>query len=145
VTLSSPFNPAANAKGLIYVGAGDKLPGVPASRLKALFAYDVTNRWTVGAQASLISGQYAFGDESNQNPQLGGYFVLNANTSYRITDNIQVFAYAANLLNHKYSTYGAFAPVAGLPAPEVPGGITNNRVESPAAPFRACAGVRATF
>jgi iron complex outermembrane recepter protein len=121
------------------------LPGVPANRLKALFTYDVTDRWTLGAQAALISGQYAFGDESNQNTKLGGYFVLGANTKYRITDNIQLFAYAENLLNNKYSTFGAFAPVVGVPAPEVPGGITNNRVESPAAPLRAYVGVRATF
>jgi iron complex outermembrane receptor protein len=145
VTLSSRFNPAANAMGLIYVTPGDKLPGVPANRLKALFTYDVTDRWTLGAQAALISGQYAFGDESNQNTKLGGYFVLGANTKYRITDNIQLFAYAENLLNNKYSTFGAFAPVVGVPAPEVPGGITNNRVESPAAPLRAYVGVRATF
>ena len=145
VTLSSRFNPAANAMGLIYVTPGDKLPGVPANRLKALFTYDVTDRWTLGAQAALISGQYAFGDESNQNTKLGGYFVLGANTKYRITDNIQLFAYAENLLDNKYSTYGAFAPVVGVPAPEVPAGITNNRVESPAAPLRAYLGVRATF
>ena len=143
--LSSPFNPAADPNGLIYVKPGDKLPGVPANRLKALVAYDVTDRWTVGAQASLISGQYAFGDESNQNTQLGGYVVVSANTSYRITDNIQILAYVENLLNNTYSTYGAFAQVAGVPFPEVPGGVTNTRVESPAAPFRAYVGVKATF
>ncbi len=145
LTFSSPFNPAADANGLIYIKPGDKLPGVPANRLKALVAYDVTDRWTVGAQASLISGQYAFGDESNQNAQLGGYVVLSANTSYRIADNIQLLAYAENLLNNKYSTYGAFAQVAGVPFPEVPGGVTNTRVESPAAPLRAYLGVKVTF
>jgi iron complex outermembrane receptor protein len=71
--------------------------------------------------------------------------VLGANTSYRITDNIQFFAYTENLLNAKYSTFGSFALVGAIPAPEIPGGLTNNRVESPAAPFRAYAGVRATF
>jgi len=113
--------------------------------LKARVSYDVTDRWTVGAQGTLVSGQYLFGDESNQNKRVAGYLVLNANTSYRITDGIQVFAYVENMLDHKYSTYGAFAQVSGLPAPEVPGGLTSSRVESPAPPFRAYGGVRVTF
>jgi iron complex outermembrane recepter protein len=144
-TLSSPLNPAADANGLIHVQPGNKLPGVPMHRLKATLAYDLTDRWTAGVHGSLVSGQYAFGDESNQNKQLAGYFVVNASTSYKLLDNLEIFAFIENLFNHKYSTYGAFARVDGVPFPEVPGVVTNTRVESSAAPFRAYGGVRVTF
>jgi outer membrane receptor protein involved in Fe transport len=146
LTLSSPSNPAADASGLIHVTPGNKIPGVPENRLKFILEYDITDRWTVGGSGILSSGQYAFGDEANQNPQVPGYFVLNLNTKYRITEHIQLFALVDNVLDRKYSTYGLYAPVAGLPAPELPSGVvTNQRVESPAAPIAAYGGVRVTF
>ncbi len=145
LTLNSPFNPHADAAGQIHVHPGDRLPGVPANQLKFVAEYDITDRWTVGTTGQLVDGQYLYGDEGNQNKIMGGYFVLDLNTSYRITDHIQVFALANNVLNHRYSLYGTFAQVDGVPFPEVPGGVTNTRVESPAAPFAAYGGVRVTF
>ena len=145
LTLNSPLNPHADANGLIHVTPGDKMPGIPANQLKFVTEYDITDRWTVGAAGQLVDGQYLYGDEANQNKMMAGYFVLNLNTSYRITDNIQLFALANNVLNHKYSLYGTFAQVDGVPFPEVPGGVTDTRVESPAAPFAAYGGVRVTF
>ncbi len=146
LTLNSPSNPQADANGQIHVQPGNKLPGVPQNRLKFVVEYDVTDKWTVGASGILSSGQYAFGDEANQNPQVPGYFVLNLNTKYQVTDNIQVFALVDNVLDRKYSTYGLYAPVGGLVAPELPSGmVTNTRVESPAAPVAAYGGVRVTF
>jgi iron complex outermembrane receptor protein len=146
LTLSSPSNPLADANGQIHVTPGNKIPGVPENRLKFILEYDVTDRWTVGGSGILSSGQYAFGDEANQNPQIPGYFVLNLNTKYRLTDHIQLFALVDNVLDRKYSTYGLYAPVAGLPAPELPSGVvTNQRVESPAPPVAAYGGIRVTF
>jgi outer membrane receptor protein involved in Fe transport len=146
LTLSSPSNPYSDANGLIYVVPGNKIPGVPENRLKFVVAYDITDRWTVGGNGIFTSGQYLFGDEANQTSMLPSYFLLNLNTKYRITDHIELFALVDNVLNRKYSTYGLYAPVAGLPAPELPAGVvTNQRAESPAAPVAAYGGVRVTF
>ena len=146
LTLSSPSNPQSDANGLIHVSPGDRLPGVPMNRLKFIMDYAVTDRWTVGGSGIFNSAQYLFGDEANQNAQLPGYFVLNLNTKYRLTDNIEVFALVNNVLDKKYSTYGLYAPVGGLVAPELPAGVVSNqRVESPAAPVAAYGGVRVTF
>jgi iron complex outermembrane recepter protein len=146
LTLSSPANPQSDANGLIHVVPGDRIPGVPQNRLKFLLDYDITDRWTIGGSGIFASGQFAFGDESNQNKMIPGYFVLNLNTKYRINDHVQLFALVDNVLNRQYSTYGLYAPVAGLPAPELPSGVvTNQLVESPAAPIAAYGGVRITF
>lgn len=145
LTLASPLNPQADTNGQIHVMPGNKIPGIPPNRLNFTVDYDVTDRWTVGASGVLASGQYLFGDEANQNPKIPGYFVLNLNTSYRITDHIRAFAIVENALDQKYATYGTFAQVDGVPFPEVPGGVTNTRVESPAAPIGAYGGIRFTF
>lgn len=146
LTLSSPNNPQADANGLIHVQPGNKIPGIPANRLKLIVDYAVTDRWTVGGSGILASSQYLYGDQANQNAQLPGYFVLTLNTSYRITDHIQAFALLSNAFNAKYQTYGTYAQVIGLPAPELPGGsVGTSRVESPAPPIAGYGGVRITF
>lgn len=145
VLLSSPNNPAADANGDIQVVPGDKLPGVPANRVKLVVDYDVTPKWTIGGNAIYQSSQYLFGDEANLTQPVGGFFVMNLNTSYKITKNIEAFALFDNIFNAKYNTYGTYAQVAGLPAPGVPGGITNNRVLSPAAPTEYYGGIRVRF
>jgi iron complex outermembrane receptor protein len=70
--------------------------------------------------------------------------VLNANTSYKLTEHLQVFALAQNLLNTRYVTYGTFSDVTAIPIAEVPN-ATNPRALSPGAPFAAYAGVRVRF
>ncbi len=68
------------------------------------------------------------------------------NTSYNITNSVQVFGLVSNVFDAKYSTYGTFAQVDGVPFPELPGGVaTNTRVESPAAPVQVFGGVRVRF
>ncbi len=146
LTLGSPSNPEADDNGQIHVSPGNRLPGVPLHRVRFVAEYDVTDRWTVGASGIFASTQHLFGDEANQNAPLPAYYVLNLNARYRVTDRVQLFALVDNVLDRKYSTYGLYAPVAGLPAPELPGGVVaNQRVQSPAAPIAAYGGVRITF
>ena len=146
LTLDSPTNPGADANGQIHVVPGDHLPGIPTHRLKFVVNYAVTPRWTVGASGVLASGQYFFGDEANLNKKLGGYFVLNVNTGYRVTDHIQLFGLVTNTFNAKYETYGTYGPLNPFPVPFIPGGqITDARVESPAPPIAGYGGLRVTF
>ncbi len=140
LAINSPNNPAADANGVIHVTPGNHLPLVPAHRANLTVDHDVTDRWTVGGSLIASSSQYLFGDNANQNKQLGGYVVANLNSSYRVTDNIQVFGLVNNITDARYSTYGTFVPVNLISSK-----FTNTRVYSPAAPVEAFGGVRVTF
>ncbi len=143
-TESSPENPGAGANGNIQVQPGNRLPGIPANLLKLGLEYRATDAWTVGVTGVAASGQYLFGDEANLTKQLPGYFVVNLNTSYQITPNVQVFGLVQNVLNTKYYVYGTFSPtsnIAFIPAP----GTSNPRSYNIAAPVSGFAGVKVTF
>ena len=141
---SSPNNPAADANGNIAVHPGDRLPGIPAHLLKLGVQYKATDQWTVGATAIAASGQYLFGDEANLTPKLPGYFVLNLNTSYQVTKNVQVFALVQNAFDAKYFTLGTFSPTTSVPIVQVPG-ASNPRSFNIAAPIAAFGGLKVTF
>ncbi len=145
LTLPSPNNPFA-VNGNISVHPGDKIPTIPAHRLKASFDYDVTDQWKVGADAVLASSQYFFGDQSNQNPQLPGYGVLNLRTSYEIEKGVTLYGLITNVFDHKYATYGTFYDkqiqnVSG----ELSTNLTNPDMISPGQPFSVYGGLRLKF
>jgi iron complex outermembrane recepter protein len=141
--IPSPNNPFADANGNIFVHPGDHLPIIPAHRLKIGFDYSLTEAWKVGADVVLAGSQYFFGDESNQNPQLPGYGVVNLRTSYELTKNVTVYGLINNLFDHKYATYGAFYStgimnVSGNPSTN----LTNPDTITPAQPFSVYGGVK---
>ena len=107
-TFSSPNNPFADDNGNIQVNPGNHIPGIPRNIGKLGLEYQVTPRFKVGADTILVGSQYYAGDNSNQNPQLPFYYVVNARASYQVTDNVQVFGLINNLLDRKYATYGTF-------------------------------------
>ncbi len=144
ITLSSPNNPFADADGDILVRPGNHLPGIPLHRLKLNADYSITDQWTVGANVVFASDQYYFGDESNQNSPLPGYVVVNLRTSYKLTDNIEVYALVKNLFNNKYATYGIFNDPTATPLPGVPN-PTDPRFVSVAPPLAAFGGIRVKF
>ncbi len=96
---SSPENPGADVNGNIQVQPGDTLPGVPTNLIKFGVQYKATDAWTVGATAVAATNQFLFGDEANLTKPLPGYFVLNLNTSYQVTRNIQLFGLVQNVTN----------------------------------------------
>ena len=105
---SSPNNPLANANGNIFVRPGDVIPGIPSQLGKLGFEYHITPRWIFGGDTILVGSQYYVGDDSNLNPKLPFYNVLNFHSSYQVTDHVQVFGIANNVYNRKYATYGTF-------------------------------------
>ncbi len=143
--LGSDSNPDADVNGNEHVVPGDRLPGVPRHRGTVVLGYDVTDRWVIGGSAILQSSVYRFGDEANLTKPVGGYGVVNLNTSYKITRNIMVFALVNNVLNQRYDTYGGFGPVDTVPWPMVPGGVTDPRTGSPGTPITAYGGVKVSF
>ena len=140
-TLSSPNNPLAD-DGAIQVRKGNVVPLVPTHQIKAGFDYFVTPDWQFGLYLQAFSSSYFRGDESNLNRKLPPYYVLNFQTKYQVTKNLEVFGLITNLTNNRYATFGTFAE---------PGAVAGNlRISDPrtttlAQPFSVYAGIRYAF
>ncbi len=140
ITLGSPNNPLA-VNGLINIQPGNHLPAIPQHRIKASADYMVTPEWKVGVDAIVASGQYLIGDESNLNPMLPGYWVVNLNTTYKLSKDVELFGMVQNLFNRHYYTFGTFFDTTAVPFL----GLTDPRSVSPAMPLAVYAGLRAKF
>ena len=143
--LGSDSNPYSDANGNEQVEPGDHIPGIPENRGTIVVEYQLTDRWSVGGSSILAGSQYRFGDEANLDKQVGGYVLVNLDTSYRITDNITLFGVINNITNRRYDTYGTYGPVDEVPFPNTPGGVTNPRTASPGEPLNGYGGVKVTF
>jgi outer membrane receptor protein involved in Fe transport len=143
-TTSSELNPRADANGNITVRPGNRLPGIPLHQFKASAYYNVTDKWTVGATLLAASSQYLFGDEANLVAPIPGYVTLGASTSYKLLPNVELFAWAQNITNTQYSTFGTFSPTSSVFIAQAPG-ATLTQSYSPAAPFGIFGGLRAKF
>ncbi len=146
LTIPSPNNPFANADGNIFVHPGDRIPTIPAHRLKASFDYNITDEWKVGADMVAASSQYFFGDESNQNPKLPGYAVFNFRTSYEIEKGVTLYGLITNIFDRRYATYGAFYDISILNVSGNPStNLTNPAMITPAQPFSVYGGLKVRF
>ena len=145
VTLGSN-SPYADANGNIYVVPGDNIPMIPHNRFKVGGDYFVTKEFKVGAQLFYVGSQYYAGDASNQFEQLPAYAVVNADASYQVTKNLQVYALVQNVLNNRYYTYGTFFDTTQIPNYGNGGApFTDPRSLSPAQPRSFYVGLKATF
>jgi iron complex outermembrane receptor protein len=61
-----------------------------------------------------------------------------------LTNHVQLFAFAQNITNEQYYTFGTFSPISSVFLAQAPG-ATNPRSYSPAAPIGGFGGVRVTF
>jgi iron complex outermembrane recepter protein len=151
LTLNSPSNPFHDSAGNIHVLPGDRLPLIPQYRVKLGADYSLLPNWSLGASLVLASGGYYKGDESNQNPQLPGYHVVTLRSSYRVGQQIEIFASVKNLFDERYSTFGLYGDPTGVGAPGIPADAdsndprVDNRFQSPAMPRAFFGGVRISF
>jgi len=141
LTLQSPFNPFADANGNIFVVPGDHIPGIPNYRFKVGGEYQITDPWKFGADLNVIGSQWLVGDQSNQNPKLPAYWVVNLHSSYKISENVEVFGLVRNLFNQHYAVAGTFFDIASFPFLN----LTDPRTFTPGMPFAAYLGVRGTL
>ncbi len=139
--VSSPFNPAADVNGNISVVPGDRIPAIPRHRFKAGAEYSITEPWTIGADLNLIGSQFLIADQSNQNPKVPAYWVVNLHTSYKVTNNVEVFGLLQNLFNRHYDVAGTFFDTHGISSLS----FNDPRTFVPGMPLTAYAGVRAKF
>jgi iron complex outermembrane receptor protein len=110
------------------------------------FDYNLTDAWSVGADVVLASSQYFFGDESNQNPQLPGYGVVNMRMSYELQKGVVVYGLINNVFDHKYATYGTFfdTNVTNISGQQATG-LTNPAMITPAQPLSVYGGFKVRF
>ena len=141
LTLGSPFNPFANANGDIFVVPGDHLTGIPDYRFKLGGEYQITKPWLFGADLNVIGSQWLVGDESNQNPKIPAYWVVNLHSTYKISDNVEVFGLVRNLFDQHYAVAGTFFDVTSYPYLN----LTDPRTLTPGIPFAAYVGIRGTL
>jgi iron complex outermembrane receptor protein len=107
-TESSPSNSSADANGNITVKPGDHIPGIPANTVKLRLDYTPFSKWNIGTNLTWRGGIYAQGDENNQdvNGKISGYFLIDLDSSYQVTKQLQIFATISNLLNKQYESFG---------------------------------------
>ena len=111
----SPFNPSADANGLIPITNGTPIAGIPKNTLKVGVDYSMTDKWKVGADMVAASGQVIFGNENGALPQLPGYAVFGVHTSYQIGKQLQIYGLIQNLFDQRYYTSGALFDISSLP------------------------------
>jgi iron complex outermembrane receptor protein len=139
----SPFNPDADVNGLIPITNGTPIAGIPKNTVKFGLDFNVTDKWRIGGDMVAASGQTIFGNESGAVPQLPGYVVFGAHTSYQVSKQLQVYGLVQNIFNQHYSTAGALFDITSLPntAPY----LTDPRSLGPAIPFAIYGGLRYTM
>jgi iron complex outermembrane recepter protein len=106
--VNAPANSSADSNGMITVHKGDRIPGIARQSLKFRLAYDLTPDWYVGSNLIFFSGQYAHGDQNNQdvNGRVPGYAVVNLDSAYRFNTEWSMSLKVSNLFDRRYATYG---------------------------------------
>jgi outer membrane receptor protein involved in Fe transport len=107
-TESSPSNSSADANGNITVKPRDRIPGIPANTIKLRLDYTATAKWNIGTNLTWRGSIFARGDEDNEdvNGKIAGYLLIDLDTSYQVTKQLQVFATVSNLLDKRYASFG---------------------------------------
>lgn len=130
-----------------FVSSGDNLPGIPKHRFKAGIQYWLTPQWKVGTDLVAASSQFFFGDEANNNRKLSGYTRVDLNTSYDVTENVQIYGLIKNVFDRRYGLYGTFFDTEEATEAAEPQDLTFNdpRSITPSLPFAIYGGVKMRF
>ncbi|MDR5856011.1 TonB-dependent receptor [Caballeronia sp. LZ062] len=104
---NSASNSKADGDGNITVHSGDRIPGIPANTVKLRVDYQPISRWNIGTNLTYRGDVFARGDENNQdvNGSVAGYVLIDLDTSYNVTKQLQVYATVKNLLNKRYANF----------------------------------------
>ncbi len=148
---------------LIEVRPGNRMPLIPRHTGRLALGYAVTDKWDVGINLLMASGQFLTGNENNANHaggntgyggrvlgsgRTGGYVIVNLDTNYKIASNVDLFMHVINLFDRKYAT-GGFLTSSTLDAH---GQWQNNEADrvnenfiAPGPPIAAWVGIRVRF
>lgn len=95
----------------IRVRSGDRLPGLPEHSLKLGLNWHANDWLNLGGDMQAFSGQYARGNENNQDPagRIPGYALFNLNAQADLGKGWQAFAKVSNVFDRHYATAAALA------------------------------------
>jgi outer membrane receptor protein involved in Fe transport len=140
-TAFSPNNPVADDNGAIFVNSGSLIPGVPKHVFKFVVGTELWDRFHLSLNGVYNSDQVFRGDESNENPKLGGYWLFNLRTEIEVFDNISLLGKIDNLFDRQYKTGGVFGE-----ADEVLGDdFDDPRFVAPGSGIAGWAGIKISF
>lgn len=137
-------SPVADANGNITVSKGDYLPGIPRNLFKFGGQYAVTPDWWIGFTGTAQTSSFLYGDEANKTAPLPGFAVLNLDTQYQLSRQLQLFGNIDNVTDARYYQYGTFSPVGAVYVAQDPG-YSDQRSYSIAAPVSVTVGLKLTF
>ena len=102
----SPNHPNSSEDGLVFVQAGDKMPGIPEHQFKASAEYQLSDSISIGLDFLLNSGQFLRGDEANLLSKTPGYGLVNLRGRYKYNDRFEFYFKTTNLLDKDYVNFG---------------------------------------
>lgn len=153
--LNAESNSTADDDGNIQVNPGNRIPLIPRNTGRFRLDYSLGDTWDVGGSVVVASGSYLHGDENNANQpngdtvigtgRIGGYAVVNLDSTWHVAKLADVFVRVVNLFDRHYATAGfltgnSFNPDGSFRAD--PDDWTNENAVSPAQPIAVWAGVR---
>jgi outer membrane receptor protein involved in Fe transport len=140
-TAFSPNNPSADENGAIFVNNGSLIPGVPKHVFKFVAGIELWDRFHLSLNGVHNSDQVFRGDESNQNPKLGGYWLFNLRVELKVYDHVTLLGKIDNLFDRHYKTGGVYGQ-----ADEVLGNdFDDPRFVAPGSERAGWAGIRIRF
>ena len=153
--LNAEANSAADANGNILVVPGNRIPLIPRNTGRLRLDYALTGNWDLGATVMATSGSFLHGNENNASQPdgvavlgtgtIGGYCVVNIDSTYHLGKRADLFVKVVNLLDRNYATAGFLTSSSfnanGSFRPD-PDTWTGENSVSPAQPFAVWAGVR---
>jgi outer membrane receptor protein involved in Fe transport len=94
---------------------GERLEGVPRHNVSGSLTYRAPSGWQATAVMRWVSTSY--GDaHPEDNLKLDAHFVVDASASYPITDSLEIYTQAQNLLSRRYvASNSGGAPILGTP------------------------------
>jgi outer membrane receptor protein involved in Fe transport len=144
-TLDTCDDPSGECAFLV---ASDRLPGIPRHLFKVGGEYSITSAWKVGADLIFSGERPFFPNEAGGGDYLDNYTRVDLNTSYDVTQNIQLYGLVKNLFDQKYGLYGTYfeADEVGEVDEALGGaGFSDPRTISPSMPFAAYGGVKVRY
>ena len=122
----------------VAVTTGSRIPGLPEHIFKASLGVDLWKKWSLSIDAQFSGDQYLRGDEANVTNQLGGYWIFNARTEFKVNEHVAIFGRINNIFDRDYKTFGVYGD-----ATEVLGDdYDNGRFVSPGEPRAGWIGIR---
>jgi outer membrane receptor protein involved in Fe transport len=156
--VSGESNSTADDDGNIQVRPGNRIPLIARHTGRFRLDYALTDWWDVGGSLIVSSGVFLHGNENNANVpdgdtvigsgKIGGYGVVNLQSTWHVVEFADVFLKIDNIFNKHYATAG-FLTTNALNNDgsfrDDPDTWRNENLVSPAQPVGVWVGVRAHF